>query len=133
MKATLVPGLSGEKTHRVVSANLASYIRPEASPVLSTPSLLLLMEWASYVAIESHLDPGEGSVGYGFDFHHLAPTPVGETVVATARVTEVEGNLVHFEMEARDREAVIARGTHIRAVIDCDRFKKRLQNRGKNV
>jgi len=129
MKATLIVGLKGELQHRVVTQELLSTIYPGGPPVLATPFLLGLMEQAAARAIQPHLDPGEASVGYGFEFHHLAPTPVGATVVATAEVTAVEKNLVTFSIEARDHVDVAARGTHVRAVIDMERFMKRVKRK----
>jgi predicted thioesterase len=70
-----------------------------------------------------HIDDGEASVGYGFEFQHLAPTPAGDTVVATATVTSVEGNRVMLDFEARDSRQTIAKGRHVRVVIDKDRFQ----------
>jgi len=130
MKKTLVPGVSAEARHRVVTENLVNFRKPDAPAVLSTPWLLYVMETAAYEAIKPHLDPGEASVGTGFQFDHLAPTPAGEIVVATAKVTAVEGKRVTLELEARDSQEVIARGTHVRAVIDKARFAARLKEKG---
>jgi predicted thioesterase len=130
MKKTLSPGVTGEARHRVVTENLVSFRKPDAPPVLATPWLLYVMETAAYLAIKPHLDAGEASVGVGFNFEHLAPTPAGDTVVATAKVLAVDGNRVRLEFEARDSKAVIARGEHVRAIIDTERFRKKLSKRG---
>ena len=129
MKPTLVPGLKSEVHHRVVTQELLSSIYPDGPPVFATPWLLSLMEQAAAEAIFEHLDPGEASVGYGFEFHHLAPTPVGATVIATAEVKSIEKNMVTFAIEARDHADVVSRGTHMRAVIDMERFLKRLKRK----
>ena len=131
MKKTLVPGVAGESRHRVVTENLVSFRKPDAPAVLATPWLLYVMETAAYEAIKPHLDPGEASVGTGFQFEHLAPTPAGDLVVATAKVTSVEGKRVTLELEARDSREPIARGTHVRAVIDKKRFAERLKKKAK--
>lgn len=133
MKNTLVPGVRGEARHRVVTENLVSYRKPEAPSVLSTPWLLSIMETAAYEAIRPHLDAGESSVGTGFNFDHLAPTPAGDTVLATAVVTGVEKNRVQLDFEARDSRGVIAKGKHVRAVIDKERFRKRLERNGSSA
>ncbi len=129
MKDTLVPGVTGEARLRVVSENLVSYRRPEGPSVLSTPWVLSIMEGAAYNAIRPHLDPGESSVGVGFDFEHLAPTPAGDTVVATAVVTAVEKNRVLLDFQASDSHELIAKGKHVRAIIDNARFRKRLDKK----
>ncbi len=129
MKKTLIPGITGEARHRVVTENLVSFRRPGMPPVLATPWLLDVMETAAYQAIRPHLDPGEASVGVGFEFEHLAPTPAGDTVVATARVTEVEGKRIRLDFEARDSHELVARGKHVRAVVDLKLFQKRLNRK----
>ena len=129
MKQTLVPGATAEARHRVVTADLVSSHRAGMPPVLCTPSLLHVMESAAWQSIQPHLDPGEVSVGVGFEFQHLAPTPCGDTVVATARVTAVEGTQITLDFEARDGHELIARGKHVRAVIDVKRFQDRLKKK----
>jgi fluoroacetyl-CoA thioesterase len=130
MKPTLAPGVKGEARHRVVSENLVSFRKPGAPPVLATPWLLYVMETAAYNAVLPHIDDGEASVGVGFEFEHLAATPAGDTVVATAEVTSVDGNRVMLDFQARDSRRQIARGKHVRAVIQIDRFLQRLKGEG---
>jgi fluoroacetyl-CoA thioesterase len=127
MKETLLPGLEGEARQRVVTENLVSYRKPGAPPVLATPWLLYVIETAAYELIRPHLDPGEASVGVAFEFEHLAATPAGDTVTATARITAVEGKRIRLDIEARDSHELIARGKHVRAVIRIDRFMERLK------
>ncbi len=126
MKKSLQAGVSGQARHRVVTENLVSFGKPGAPPVLSTPWLLHVMETAAYEAVRPHLDPGEASVGIGFEFQHLAPTPAGDTVVATATVTAVEDTKVMLDFQARDSHDLVARGKHVRAVIQKDRFERHL-------
>ncbi len=129
MKSSLQPGVRAEARHRVVSQNLLSSLMPGAPPVFATPWMLCVMETAAAEAIAPHLDAGEASVGYGFEFQHLAPTPAGMTVVATAEITKVEGNMVTLSIEARDDLEVIGKGTHVRAVIELARFDRRLKRK----
>jgi fluoroacetyl-CoA thioesterase len=83
------------------------------------------MEIASGAAIARHLPPGWVSVGAEVNIRHLAPTPVGRTVVATARVIETEGRGVLFAVEAHDGERKIGEGTHRRGVVNLEKFKER--------
>jgi fluoroacetyl-CoA thioesterase len=129
MKPTLAPGVKSEVRHRVVTQELLSSIYPGGPAVFATPWLLSLMEQAAAEAIMPHLNDGEASVGYGFEFHHLAPTPVGNTVVATAEVTSIDKNMVTLHIEARDDSEVVSGGTHIRAIIDMDRFMRRVKRK----
>lgn len=129
MKSTLVPGVTGEAQKRVVTENLVSHHNPRGPAVLATPYLLMIMEYAAYNAIAPHLDEGEDSVGVGFDFQHLAPTPAGATVIASAKVTRIDGMMVTLDFEAHDGHEVVGRGTHVRAVLDLTRFRKRLDRK----
>jgi predicted thioesterase len=129
MKETLKPGVRGEARRRVVTEHLVSFLKPGMPPVLATPWLLDLMETAALEALRPHLDPEEVSLGVGFDFQHLAPTPAGDTVVATARVTAVDDRQITFDFEAHDSHEVIARGTHRRAVVNIELFRKRLSRK----
>ena len=83
-------GVMAACSHRVVTENLVNFRKPDAPAVLSTPWLLHVMETAAYEGIKPHLDSGEASVGTGFQFEHLAPTPAGDVVVATAKVTRAK-------------------------------------------
>ncbi len=127
MKETLQPGISGEVRERVVSKHLVSARDPQLMPVLATPWMLGFMEHAAFDAIQPHLDDNEQSVGVGFNFEHLAATPAGATVTAKATVLSIDRRKVTFEIEARDEHQVIGRGTHVRAVVDIERFKRRLR------
>jgi fluoroacetyl-CoA thioesterase len=129
MKPTLVPGVRAEIEHRVVTQHLLNQFVPGGPPVFATPWMLSAMETAAYEAIAPHLDEGEVSVGVGFHFEHLAPTPAGMIVVASAEVTHVEGNRVTLAIEARDELELIGRGTHVRAVLDAERFMRRIRRK----
>jgi predicted thioesterase len=80
---------------------------------------------ASALAIAPHLPPGWVSVGSEVNIRHLAPTPIGRTVVATARVIAIEGRSVLFAVEAHDGERKIGEGTHRRGAVNLERFAER--------
>jgi fluoroacetyl-CoA thioesterase len=94
--------------------------------VFGTPMMILAMELASVAATAPHLPPGWATVGSEVDVRHLAPTPVGRTVVATARVVEVSGRAMQFAVEAHDGVRKIGEGTHRRAAVNLESFAKRL-------
>ena len=86
--------------------------------VLSTPSLLSLMEWASIHATDNLLPDTHTSVGYAVDeMRHLAPTAIGQKVAVTSVVTEVDRNKITYKVEAREGDKVIGRAIHKRAII----------------
>src|SRR5688500_5453654 len=66
--------------------------------VLATPVMINLMEAAALDAIEALLPAGHQSLGTRLDVRHIAATPVGMKIFASARVTRVEGRTIAFEV-----------------------------------
>jgi predicted thioesterase len=88
------------------------------------------MEFASARAVAPFLPEGWVSVGTEVNVKHLAATPVGFTVTATATVTGVSGRLVSFAVRAHDGVELIGEGTHVRALVDIERFNTRVASKG---
>ena len=89
--------------------------------------MILMMENAALNAIRPYLDRGESAVGSAVCIRHLAATPVGHRVAATAEVTKVTGRRIEFAVAARDEVEEIGKGTHERMVIDVRRLMQRLE------
>ena len=66
-------------------------------------------------------------VGTQVNVRHLAATPVGHQVTATAEVTKVDGRRLEFKVSARDETEEIGNGTHERMVVDMARLDARLK------
>ena len=121
-RESLRPGLVGEATTTVRVGNTANEVVTGAVPMFSTPSMVGLMEHASWNAIAEHLSDGETSVGTVVDVKHLAASPIGLDVTARAEVVEVDGRRVRFRVEAHDPSETIGEGWHERFIVDLDRF-----------
>lgn len=91
-------------------------------PVLGTPKLVALVEEASVAALAGSLPEGSTSVGTSVVLDHLAPTAVGGVVVAASTITAVDGRRISFAAKVTEGETVVARGTHVRFVVDRTRF-----------
>jgi len=94
--------------------------------VFGTPMMILAMETAANEAVRPYLPPGWATVGSEVNVRHLAPTPVGRTVTATARVVEVSGRSLLFAVEAHDGVRKVGDGTHRRGAVNLESFAKRL-------
>jgi fluoroacetyl-CoA thioesterase len=94
--------------------------------VLGTPVMIGLMENAAWRLVQPHLNEGETTVGTLVNVRHLAATPVGGHVVATAELVEMDGRRLVFHVSARDDKQLIGEGTHERARVLLDRFLARL-------
>lgn len=122
MAATLTVGASGQAATAVTAANTAERFGNAGAAVFATPLLVALMEQAAIDAIGPYLAPGQGSVGTRVEVSHLAATPVGMTVRATATLVELAGKKLTFAVEAFDDREKVGEGRHERFIIDTAKF-----------
>jgi predicted thioesterase len=101
--------------------------------IFSTPNLVLLLEEAAIEGLAPFLRDDQASVGSKIDIAHIAPTLLGQTVTATATVTEVDRRRVVFDIRVEDDTEVIGTGTHERFVIDLPSFEDRLAAKAEQV
>ena len=120
-------GMTAESSTVVTPEMTVGHVLPGMPQVYATPMMILLMELAAGEAIAPHLPNGFASVGAAVNVRHLAPTPVGHTVRAVAKVIEVSGRKVNFAVEAWDGQRRIGDGTHLRGVIHLAKFKDQVQ------
>lgn len=125
----LKPGLKGSMELTVGEEHTAPSVGSGAIHVLGTPVMINLMEAAALAAAEHLLPEGHQSLGIHLDVSHLAATPVGMKVQATAEVIAVEGNRLKFRVEAHDESDLIGEGTHERVVVNVERFDKRVRKK----
>ena len=125
MKTTLVPGLATTRTFGVDRERTIDFMG-EAARVYATPMLVRDIETACREFLLQHLDPGEDSVGTRIELDHTAPTLLGMTVRLEAKVAEVKGRAVTFEISGSDGVDTICRGRHARFVVDVKATEQRL-------
>lgn len=122
-------GLSAEQSITVNQEHTASHFGSGTIDVFATPAMINLMEAAALAAIEPYLTGGQTSVGVSFDMRHLAATPVGQTVIARAEVTAVDGRKITFAVRAWDEHELIGEGIHGRVVVDKQKFFNKVQQK----
>jgi len=125
----LKPGLKGSATLVVGEEHTAPRIGSGRVHVLATPVMINLFEAAALDAIERLLPPGHQSLGTVLNVRHIAATPVGMRVTASAEVVGVEGRTVRFRVEAHDERELIGDGTHERVVVNVAKFDQRVQRK----
>lgn len=123
----LKPGLVGTASMQVTDEHTAASLGSGRAPVLATPMMIALMEAAAVDCVERFLPEGLESLGIRVEVEHMAPTPPGFTVTATAELLEVNGRKLVFRVEARDARDVVGKGTHSRAVVDANRFRSKAE------
>jgi fluoroacetyl-CoA thioesterase len=125
-------GAKGTYMLRVTPAHLANQFKDSVLPqVFATPMMVTAMENAALNAVRDYLEPGESVVGTVVNVRHLAATPVGHLVTASAEVTKVDGRRIEFAVSARDEIEDIGTGTHERMVVNLDRIAKKLDAKKK--
>ncbi len=123
----LQPGRIGTAALTVGEEHTAEAWGSGRAPVLGTPMLVALMEAAAVDCIDTALTDGQESLGVKIDIEHIAATPLGLEVTATAELTEIDGRKLHFRVEARDAREVVGRGRHTRILVDAARFRAKVQ------
>jgi fluoroacetyl-CoA thioesterase len=124
------PGLIGEVTLVVAEAHTAQHLGSGSVQVLATPQMVLLMERAGVAAVDHLLPEGYRTVGAHLDVQHLAPTPVGFSVRATAELMQVNGRRLTFRVRVHEepfgKHQLVGQGSHQRAIINVQRFGERV-------
>ena len=126
---TLRPGLAGRATLIVGEEHTAPRVGSGRVHVLATPVMINLFEAAALDAVEHLLPAGRQSLGTVLNVRHIAATPVGMRVTASAEVVGVEGRTIRFRVEARDERELIGDGTHERVVVNVAKFDQRVQRK----
>lgn len=119
-------GLTHTSNLVVADGNTAIALGSGDMPVLATPAMMALMENAAMLAVASELEDGETTVGGHIESSHLRPTPVGVEVTATATLEKIDGRKLYFNIVARQGDTIIGKGTHLRFVVDREKFLSRL-------
>jgi predicted thioesterase len=128
-KAPLRIGARSELSFIVEPARTIDFGVPELPPVLSTPALLWYLEQAAITAALPALEADEITLGIHVTIDHLAPTPIGRTVICQARIVNVEGAVISCQVEARDETEIIARGYHKRRIVNVGKFAQRVRRK----
>lgn len=122
MKASLQPGITADTTSTVTEDMAPPHLPVK---VLSTPSMIGLIERTCFACAQPHLDDNETTVGTHVNVSHTGSVRAGESVAITARLAEMNKRRLLFQIEVTGPRGSISTGTHERAVIDLDRMKAR--------
>lgn len=118
-------GMTGEATTTVVHENTAAHVGAGGVEVFGTPMMIALMENAAWRAVADKLEEGYVTVGTLVNVRHLAATPLGQKVRATAELVEIDRRRLVFKVEAFDEQQKIGEGIHERFIVHLDRFLKK--------
>lgn len=122
----LETGLKHTSEQTVSEALTAMQMGSGDLPVFATPAMLALMENAAMMAVVNELPEGCTTVGGHIESSHLRPSKIGEKVSAVAEVTKIDGKKIEFRVAAYSGETLLGEGTHLRFVVDKEKFISKL-------
>jgi len=121
--------MHGEARTRVTGENTALKFGSGKVDVFGTPAMIALMEEASINTVDKNLPDGYATVGTELNIKHIAATPEGMNVTASAELIKIDGRKLTFKVEAFDEAEKIGEGSHQRYIIELDRFRDRARNK----
>ena len=124
-------GQSASVVRHVAETDTAQALGSGDMAVLSTPILLAWLEAATVAVCGASEE--QTTVGTRVAVDHLRPSAVGAEITCTATAAEIDGRMVTFKVEARqrhnDQDVLIGRGIITRAVVARERFLAKLDRR----
>jgi fluoroacetyl-CoA thioesterase len=127
MKYLFAPG--SKKTYIKVVENIdqAAFHGNVVHPVCSTFALARDFEWTSRLFFIEMKEEDEEGVGTHLSIEHKAPAFVGEEIIFTATVEQINGPELYCTIEARVGGRLIAVGRTGQKMLKLDRLKKLLK------
>ena len=119
-------GLEEEAFYDVTRDLTIDFIEPR---VLSTPSMVYLIENTCRLMIKPYLDGDKESLGTMVNVKHIAATLEGKKVMVRAFLKEINRNRLSFEVDVYDEHEKIGEALHERVVIDKQRFIEHLKKK----
>jgi len=131
MSEELKAGLTHEMERQVTEDLSAQKVFPHVPNVYATRAMVGHFEEVCAEMVLPYLGEGEQTVGIGMKFSHIAATPIGMKVRFNAKLVEVEGKKLTFEVEGFDEVEKIGKATHDRFIINAEKFNSKIAAKGK--
>ena len=132
MKDTIKAGATSTRRFDIDRERTIDFMGDELR-VYSTPNMVRDMEHTCRDLIMEHSDDGEDSVGAHIAVDHMGATLLGMHIDVTAKVVEIEGPRITFELEVHDPLEQVGRGKHVRFVINKEKQGERLRKKAEKV
>jgi fluoroacetyl-CoA thioesterase len=119
MKESLVVGIDKTMEHEVTKDMAPPHLPVK---VLSTPSMVQLIEMTCLIAAQEYLEDKETTVGTHICVSHQGKAMAGENVTIDVTLVEINKRRLKFKINVNGSSGLISTGTHERAVIDLGRM-----------
>ncbi len=129
MKPNLRVGLTFDKEYLLKKEYTAEHVGSGMLEVLSTPSMIALMEKTAMECVKPKLPEGYITVGHSVNVRHLSPVPIGERLRVTVQLKGIDGRRLTFKVKAEWRNEVIGEGQHERFIVNREKFLQKLEEK----
>jgi len=126
MELNLKPGITKNFGKKVSIEDTAAKYGSGLIEVFATPALVGLMESTAQMSIQPYLPEGYITLGIEINVKHLKATPVGMQVFCESMLTAVDGKKLWFDIKAWDEKGDIGIATHVRYIVDGEKFMEKL-------
>ena len=126
MKPGMEVGQTATVTASVTEDMFAQFEGHVVHEAYSTVSMVYHMEWAARQIILPYIEDHEEGIGAAVSVKHVAPTAVGTNVYVTATLTELKGNIIITEVEAKNDKGVIGAGKVTQAILTKEEIHQKL-------
>lgn len=124
MKQPFAIGDTKEYRHTVSEADKAQFETGEVHAVYSTFALSRDAEWAGRLFVLEMKEADEEGIGTGLTVTHHSPALMGQEVVFTATLTEVNKNEVVVDYTAHVSERLVASGKTWQKILKKEKINK---------
>ncbi|MBD3192449.1 MAG: thioesterase [Candidatus Heimdallarchaeota archaeon] len=127
MDFNLSEGMEHTETYVVEEKYIADFLGSGKVAVLSTPSMILMMENTALLLAQDKLPEGWVTVGTRVDVSHLKPARKGAKITIIAKLKKIEKRHLTFSVKALANEIIIGEGIHERHIVNKERFMKKME------
>jgi len=122
-------GIKGDACFTVTKEMLASQDGDDTLEVFSTPTMVLKIERTAALSVLPFLEEGYTMVGVKVDVEHIAATLEGMKVYVHTELIDISenGKFLTFKAEISNEQGIIGSGTHVRAIVNKQRFMEKLR------
>lgn len=124
MKCPFQPGDIKTFTHTVGGADAAAFESGQVHAVYSTFALARDAEWSGRLFVLEMKEDGEEGIGTGLTITHNSPALIGQQVLFTATLSEVNRNEVVTDYTATVGDRLIASGRQWQKIVPREKLDK---------
>nr|MBC8362452.1 thioesterase family protein [Candidatus Desulfatibia profunda] len=133
MTEALKVGMTHQMQRQTTAEMSAQKVYPHVPNVYATRAMVGHIEEVCADLVLPHLSEGEQTVGIGMQFKHIAATPLGMKVRFSAKLIEVDGLKLTFEVAGFDEVDKIGEATHQRFIINAAKFNGRVAKKAEKI